>query len=93
MALFVSGSLKYLTCAGGEKNGSSSSKEESNPASQVRCSGSCHTVDLKQKLQLSWSKWHMIGTVFSLMAELPERTLRSSPIIPDCYEPGTWGFS
>lgn len=30
-----------------------------------------------------------MGTVFSLMTELPERTLGSSPNIPDCYEPGT----
>lgn len=43
MALFVSGSLKYLPCAKDEENGSSSPKEEGIPASQDRCSRTYHT--------------------------------------------------
>lgn len=53
MALFVSGSLRYLICAEDEKNGSSSSKEEGIPASQVRCCESCHTKTTTELIKVT----------------------------------------
>lgn len=60
MALFVPGSLKYLTCAEDEKNGSSSSKEGVSLLPKIGAVELITQVDSKQKLQLSWSKWHMM---------------------------------